>query len=778
MRLIGLRICRTGEVISVVGVSMTLIALSCFSDSVSRPAVAELVLPDDSGSVPIQANWALEPPARPTIPLVENSVRVNNTIDSFVLSRLESAGLELSPPAGRIALLRRVTFDLIGLPPTPADVNTFVQDTSVRAYERVVERLLGDPRYGERWGQHWLDVVRYADSDGFEYDDHRPHAWRYRDWVIRSLNRDKPYDQFVREQIAGDELFAGDMQVLAATGLHRLGPLRLNAGMQDEEKNRQEVLTEMTDAVGSAFLGMTIGCARCHDHKFDEFLQADYFGLQAFFAGTVAEDVPLVAADIQAQNEQEMEAWKERQTALDKKLTDFKRACRERLVANKRTTLSTEVQAALQVPVAERTIRQWRLAVKAEFSLQVTDLEVEASFSEEDRKQHSELLGEVSRHNARKPTPVPAVMAVLDNQPTLPRTHILRRGNPGDHLREVGPSFPAAIQVKMQTLPVVAATSSGSTIKSAGRRTALAYWLSSPDHPLTARVMVNRVWQHHFGRGIVATPNNFGVTGVLPSHPELLDWLATEFMAGGWKVKQMHRLMVNSATYRQSSEVTGRGRRIDPDNRLWWRMSARRLEAEILRDSVLSVAGTLNLKSGGPGVRLPLHREVAALQYKGKWQPDADTSEHMRRSVYIFLKRNLRPPFFECFDAPSTMLSCGARGESTHAGQALELMNSDHMNQSAWSLARRLLLECGNDQEKMIARAYRLAMARPPCDEERQIALTYLDRQRRLLQEQADSGNPPRIEIEVSTPTEPFFAAALADFCLVIFNLDEFLFVD
>ena len=775
MRLVGLRIFRTKKVVSVIGVGMTLTAMSYLSDFVSRPAVAESVLPDNSGPVPIQANWALELPTHSAIPAVENSERLINPIDNFVLSRLESAGLELSPTAERIALLRRVTFDLIGLPPTPAEVNSFVLDTSIQAYERVVERLLGDPRYGERWGQHWLDVVRYADSDGFEYDDPRPHAWRYRDWVIRSLNRDKPYDQFVREQIAGDELFTGDMQVLAATGLHRLGPLRLNAGMQDEEKNRQEVLTEITDTIGSVFLGMTVGCARCHDHKFDDFGQADYFGLQAFFAGTMAKDVSLVAADIQAQNEQEMKAWTELRGQIDKKLQKFKSACRERLVARKRTAFSTDTQAALQVPAAERSIRQWRLAVEAEVSLQVTDEEVEASFSEEDRKQHSELLGEVSRHAGRKPAPTPAVMAVLDNQPTLPRTYILRRGIPGDHLREVGPRFPESIQVKTQT---IAATTSESKVKSAGRRTALAYWLSSPDHPLTARVMANRLWQHHFGRGIVATPNNFGMTGIPPSHPELLDWLAKDFMAGGWKVKRLHRLMVHSATYRQSSERMGRGQQVDPDNSLWWRMSPRRLEAEILRDSVLSVAGTLNLKSGGPGVRLPLHREVAALQYKGTWQPDADTSEHMRRSVYIFLKRNLRPPFFECFDAPSTMMPCGARSESTHAGQALELMNSDHMNQSAWSLASRLIRECGNDQEMMIARAYRLALARPPRAGERQLALTYLARQTRLLQEQADSGNPPRIEIEVSASTEPLFAAALADFCLVIFNLDEFLFVD
>jgi hypothetical protein len=775
MRSVGLRIFRTKKMVSVVGVGMTLIAMSCLSDFVSRPAAAESILPDNSSPVPTQANWALELPTRPAIPVVENSERLSNPIDNFVLSRLESAGLELSSTADRIALLRRVTFDLIGLPPTPAEVNSFVQDTSIQAYERVVERLLADPRYGERWGQHWLDVVRYADSDGFEYDDPRPHAWRYRDWVIRSLNRDKPYDQFVREQIAGDELFTGDMQVLAATGLHRLGPLRLNAGMQDEEQNRQEVLTEITDAIGSAFLGMTVGCARCHDHKFDDFGQADYFGLQAFFAGTVAEDVSLVATDIRAQKEEEIKAWKELRGQIDKKLQEFKSVCRERLIAKKRTTLSTEVQAALQVPVADRTIRQWRLAVGAEDSLQVTDEEVEASFSEKDRKQHSELLGEMRRHAGRKPAPAPAVMAVLDNQPTVPRTYILRRGIPGDHLREVGPHFPEAIQVKNQT---IALNTSESKVKSAGRRTALAYWLSSSDHPLTARVMVNRLWQHHFGRGIVATPNNFGITGIPPSHPELLDWLATDFMAGGWRVKRMHRLMVQSATYCQSNDRMGRGQQVDPDNRLWWRMNVRRLEAEILRDSVLSVAGTLNLKVGGPGVRLPLHREVAALQYKGTWQSDADTSEHMRRSVYIFLKRNLRSPFFDSFDAPSTMLPCGVRSESTHAGQALELMNSDHMNQSAWSLARRLILECGNDKAKMIARAYRLALARPPDTGERQLALTYLARQTRLLQEQADSGNPPRIEIEVSASIEPFLAAALADFCLVIFNLDEFLFVD
>ena len=732
------------------GVGFAPLALGCASALLALPAAAESDSQSGTGASSNHASWAFEPPVRPAVPVVGTADCVRNPIDRFILARLESARLapSTSPSADRITLLRRVTFDLIGLPPTPAEVIAFLQDTSHRAFEKAVERLLSDPRYGERWAQHWLDVVRYADSDGFEYDDPRPHAWRYRDWVIRSFNEDKPYDQFIREQIAGDELFPGNMHALAATGLHRLGPLRLNAGMQDEEKNRQEVLTEITDTLGSSLLGITVGCARCHDHKFDAFSQADYFGLQAFFAGTFAADVPLVPANVQAEFEQGMKAWDERVAAIEKQIKDLRQAGRDRLVA------------------------------QAAGSLRVTDEEVEASFSEEEKQRHAELSGELLRQEANKPTPVPSVMAVLDNQPISPRTYILRRGEPGDKLREVGPNFPRAIQVAGHATTTLAASSSEHPIKSAGRRTALANWLSSPDHPLTARVMVNRIWQHHFGRAIVATPNDFGEMGVPPSHPQLLDWLATEFIAGGWSIKQMHRLMVTSATYRQSSQRNQPGVKIDPENRFLWRMNRQRLEAEILRDSVLSVAGTLNVKAGGPGVRLPLAKEVALLQYKGSWRPDADPYEHARRSIYVFLKRNLRPPLFECFDAPSTMMSCGARTESSHAGQALELMNGSLMNEHAWSFARRLLREAGNQPSAIVERAYRLALARPARDQEHQIALAFLDQQVQTLKEEAGSGYPPEVKVELPSDVDPYFAAALADFCLVMFNLDEFLFVD
>ncbi|WP_201750298.1 DUF1549 and DUF1553 domain-containing protein [Tautonia marina] len=644
---------------------------------------------------------------------------IENPIDAFVLRGMEEFGLEPAPPADRATLLRRVTFDLTGLPPSPEDVEAFLADTEPGAFERVVDRLLDSPHYGERWGRHWLDVVRYADSDGYEYDDARPHAWRYRDWVIDALNADMPYDRFVREQVAGDELSPDDPEALVATGLHRLGPLRLNAGNQDEEKNRQEVLTEMTDMIGSAFLGLTIGCARCHDHKFDPIPQADYFRLQAFFAGTESRDLSIASEPEQREYEERMDRWKATSDRLRKEL----RALDE-------------------------------------------------SGSGEDPARRDLLVAEIDAHNAIKPEPPAGIMTVSEVESPAPATFILFQGEPGRHLDEVAPQFPGAIHGPA-LVPISATSERPGT---AGRRASLARWLGDPSHPLTARVMVNRLWQHHFGRGLVATPNNFGIMGDPPTHPELLDWLAVEFAEGGFRLKAMHRLMVTSATYRQSSRASDQSLEEDPDNLLLSRMPRRRLEAEVLRDGVLAVAGTLNRTRGGPGVRLPLEPEVASQVYKGNWEPTPDPDEYTRRSIYLFVKRNIPLPFMEAFDAPDTLVSCGERNISIHAGQALALLNSALLDEQSRNFAGRLLAEVGPDPDRLAGRAIEVALSRPPRPEERERAHLFLEGQAALLEVEGVSwdteGSP------LPEGVTPALAAALSDLCLVLMNLDEFLYVD
>ncbi|WP_315851953.1 DUF1549 and DUF1553 domain-containing protein [Tautonia rosea] len=644
---------------------------------------------------------------------------VKNPIDAFILRGMEEFGLEPAPSTDRATLLRRVSFDLTGLPPTPEDVEAFLGDSKPDAYERVVDRLLNSPHYGERWGRHWLDVVRYADSDGYEYDDARPHSWRYRDWVINALNDDLPYDRFVLEQVAGDELSPDDPIAHVATGLHRLGPLRLNAGNQEEEKNRQEVLTEMTDMIGSAFLGLTIGCARCHDHKFDPIPQADYFRLQAFFAGTEFRDLSLASDSEQRAFDERLERWKSRRDRLRKELRSL-----------------------------------------------------DESGSGEDPARRDELVTAIDAHDATKPEPPAGVMTVSEVESHAPPTFILFRGEPGHHLDQVDPQFPGAINGPDPHRMSKTAAQSGT----AGRRASLARWLADPSHPLTARVMVNRLWQHHFGRGLVATPNNFGIMGEPPTHPDLLDWLAVEFAEGGFRLKAMHRLMVTSATYRQSSKGSDQGLEEDPDNLLLSRMPRRRLEAEVLRDQILAVAGTLNRTPGGPGVRLPLEPEVANQVYKGRWEPTPDPDEYTRRSIYLFVKRNIPLPFMEAFDAPDTLVSCGERNISIHAGQALALLNSSLLDEQSRNFARRLLAEVGPDPDLLADRAIEFALSRPARPEERARARQFLEGQTALLEAEAEAKAPvPSLRSE---GVDPALCAALSDLCLVLMNLDEFLYVD
>jgi hypothetical protein len=628
-------------------------------------------------------HWSFRPRTRPVVPAFTDPADrawVRTRVDAFVLDRLRAAGLRPAPEADRATLIRRLSFDLTGLPPTPAEVAAFVRDCSPDAYERLVERLLASPHYGERWAQHWLDVVRFAESDGFEYDRYRPGMWRYRDYVIASFQQDKPFDRFVTEQLAGDEIDPENPLMQVAAGFHRLGPVRRNAGNQDVASSRNEVLTEMTDAVGLVFLGLTVGCARCHDHKFDDFTQVDYYRLQAFLAATHEHNRSL--ADIKTQA-----AW---QTRTDRVKDEIKRLQRE---------LDRAHGAA------------------------------------KDR-----LRGELEKAERRLPPPLPAICTVSNREAQRTAIHVLKRGVPERKGKRVRAGFPSALASARADAPPEKAP-----------RTALARWVTDPDHPLTARVFVNRVWQSHFGRGLVETPNDFGVNGAKPSHPELLDHLANEFVRGGMRLKPLHRRIVLSSTYRQASRSPGAkaGRQKDPENRLLWKFLRRRLSAEELRDAMLVVSGRLNRKAGGESVVVPVEKDLVDLLYdRAQWRVTAEEREHDRRSIYLIAKRNLRLPFGQAFDQPDLQTSCPRRETSTHALQALELLNGRTANRLAEALADRLLREAGSDPTRQVELAYRLTTGRPPTPAERALALEFLE------------GQP------------------LREFALALFNANAFLYVN
>ncbi len=637
--------------------------------------------------------WSFKKPVRAEAPNFEAATDrawVRTPIDAFVLDSLLEADLQPAAPAGREALIRRAYFDVIGLPPTPAEAADFAADPSPDAWTRVVDRLLASKHFGERWGQHWLDLVRYAETEGFEYDRYLPGLWRFRDYVIDSFNADKPFDQFVREQLAGDELAEGDpleprnQPLHIAAGFHRLGAVRRNAGNQEVASSRNEILTERTDMVGAAFLGLTVGCARCHDHRFDPIKQRDYYQLQAFIAATEENDIPLEEDSVSPAD------WRAETKKLRAELKKMR--------------------------------GQVKLAEPAE----------QAKIREEYAKLESQL-----------PEP-PATLSSTKND--YENRTVIHRLNRGEWTNK-------AERLDMRALGVLLPEEAPPTpADSRNPRTILAYWLSDPDHPLTARVAVNRIWLGYFGQGIVNTPNDFGNMGGRPSHPELLDWLATELVDKGWRMKAIHRMILTSNAYLQASKnptYRERGMAKDADNRLLWHGPARRLSAEELRDAMLSVSGKLNPAFGGRSVIIPVEDElVDALYDPTQWQVTSDPDQHYRRSVYLIAKRNLRLPFMEVFDQPAAQTSCSRRESSTHAPQSLELLNGRISNELAGYFAARLEREAGQDSRLQVERAYLLAAGRMPTEPETNLGIEFLKTQ------------------------------SLREFALAVFNLNSFLYLN
>jgi hypothetical protein len=624
-----------------------------------------------------RGHWAFVKRATPAVPafsLASDQAWAKRPVDAFILQRLRKEGLKPSPPANRATLIRRVYFDVIGLPPAPREVAEFVADKSPDAWQKLVEKLLVNPHYGERWAQHWLDVARYAETDGFEYDTHRRDAWRYRDYVIRAFNDDKPYDRFVTEQLAGDETGAGDEEALVAAGFNRLGPLRKNAGNQEVASSRNEVLTEMTNAVGSALLGVTLGCARCHNHKFDPIRQSDYYRVQAYFAAAHDKDVVKATPGEQA-------AWKAKAEPIEQEMKTITAAMKR--LQGKQDAASLD--------------------------------------------QKESLTKKLEELQEKMPEPLPALHSVTNMPEKKSPIHLLMRGDYTAKGERVG----------MRPLGVLLPDGTPELPETTAKpRAELAKWIVAPENPLTARVMVNRIWQYHFGRGIVATPNDFGRMGARPTHPELLDYLANEFVASGFSVKHIHRLILNSNAYQQSSgppsdpALKALATEKDPENKLLWRFNRQRLAAEQIRDAMLAVAGTLNTKPGGPSVMVPIDQGLVNTLYKpSQWAPAKDAAEHHRRSVYLIAKRNLRLPFMEVFDAPDMQVSCARRESSTHAPQALELMNGVFANEQAEALAKRLEAEAGPNLRKQIDLGYRLVTGRAARPAEIRLALDFLKAQ-------------------------------------------------
>ncbi len=713
--------------------------------------------------------WAFQRVERPAVPEARRRDRLRNPVDAFILHKLEEKQIEPGEPADKVTLLRRAYFDLIGLPPTPQYVAAFLRDDDPDAFAGVVNRLLASPQYGERWGRHWLDLARYAESEGFKSDETRPNAWRYRDYVIQSFNQDKPYDLFIKEQIAGDELWPDHVDALIATAFNRNFPDETNAA--NLRQRRQEILHDMTDTVGATFLGLTYGCAKCHDHKFDPIRQKDYYRLQAFFANTAEDDdIILLGAEDRREYEAGLAKWEEATKDTRARIEELFQPAKEKAWEHQVARRAPETRVMLRGPLAAQSPYDRQIYRKHLWEMRFLNTEARLSrgLEDEQKEEYERLRAQLDTFDHLHPSEPPKATGVRDIGRQAPPTYILGVGSHEAPGEEVRPGFLSILDPEPAEIPHLP------HVDSSGRRTALAHWLADPENPLTPRVMVNRIWHYHFGRGIVATPSDFGLMGEPPTHPELLDWLSNEFIKSGWSVKHMHRLIMNSATYQQSSAYRGDAHRADPLNRLFWRFRPQRLEGEVIRDAALAVSGMLHRQMGGPGVFPPLPE--GAPTPRGGWDTPDDAKDAQRRSVYVFVRRNARYPMLLAFDMPDTHESCARRTVTTTAPQALLMLNNDQFLGWARGFAGRVLETNGTDWGEGISDAYTLAFSREPDGWEKDKALTFLDEQERLIAERQENGGtlalPAVIPEGVSEPR----AAAFVDFCHTLLNSNEFVF--
>jgi hypothetical protein len=744
---------------------MVLLAFPGYSDDTN---------PLKGGSASAEEHWAYRAVVRPRPPTVRGACRT--PVDRFILSALEARGVGQNPEADRATLARRVSFDLTGLPPTPADIDAFLADRSPDAYERMVERYLASPQYGERWGKFWLDAAGYADSNGyFNADSDRPLAWRYRDYIIRAFNADKPYDRFVQEQIAGDELVgftpAGDLtpamvEPLTATHFLRNAPdgTGESDGNPDEVRiDRFTVLEGNLQNVVNCLLGVTIQCARCHSHKFEPVSQTEYFGLQAIFFPVYNPErwrppndrvVAVGKAAERARWQRQTDLIDRQVKALQGGLTAFAEPLREQFLGERLKGLDAatreQVIQAFKTPQKKRTAKQQQLLHAHARATTISEDDLGKRFPEfvSLRQRVRETVAEREKD---RPRPLDKLAAFVETDPKPAVHRRLRRGQHDQPAEEVQPGVPAAFTARDNAYRI---DPSPAGRISTGRRTAFARWITSPENPLFARVMVNRVWQHHFGSGLVATPDNLGRSGAKPSHPALVDYLASEFMRSGWSVKALHRLILHSAVYRQASTPREDLEAIDAENRLLGRFPLRRLDAEALRDAMLHVSGELDTRAGGPYIASRRNGESIV-------EVPEDVAGAQRRSVYLQQRRSQVVTLLQLFDAPAMVGTCGKRSLSTVPLQPLALLNAEFARLRGKALARRLAREAGAEMEDRLTLAFRLACGRPPHADERAACWRFVEAQREVYAKEKD-GNE----------------GTWADLCQMVLASNAFLYVD
>jgi len=708
--------------------------------------------------------WSFRRLSKPSPPEVSDPDWAKTPIDRFILARLEEKGLSPTPRASKRKLIRRLYFDLIGLPPSPEEVQVFVENEAPDAYEKMIDRLLASPHYGERWGRHWLDLARYADSGGYEFDVERPTAYHYRDAVIKAFNDHLPYDTFLKWQLAGDEYEPGNPLALALTGFCTSGPTISN---QETEQNRYDELDDVLATTSSAMLGLTLACARCHDHKYDAIPSRDYYQLLSVFTTSERKQAFMCDLAESIKSTSLENEWTPPLNAAQKELDNLHKPYRDQIQEEKIAALpiSASEMDLLGAPRDNENAKQRHLLEMFGGQIQPRYHEIKERLSDAEMEETHRLEQEIQGWKDKLATLPPKALTLTDKQPEPVESFFLARGDPSRKVESIQPGFLTVL--KPSDASVWNAYATTQPEKTTGRRTALAEWITDPEKGaghLAARVIVNRLWQHHLGRGIVRTPSDFGVRGDRPSHPDLLDWLAVQLIEDGWSLKKMHKRILMSAVYQQDTTFDAAKNEIDPDNRLWWRRRPIRMESEILRDTMLAVSGNLNRSMYGPGIQPRLHPDLIATGSTQKWPTlEEDGPKTWRRSVYIFIRRSVLMPLLTVFDGPDATQSCSRRQTTTIPLQSLELLNDRFARQQAESLAGRLEAEVGQDVKDQIDRAFWLTLSRAPEDGEVENSIAFLETQ--------------TVEYKKSGSAIPK-GDALVDFCQALMNLNEFVYVD
>lgn len=761
--------------------SASTIVLAAADEQKSSPAAAA-----ESPSRATRLHWAWQPIQRPPVPNVEKQEWVRSALDAFILSKIVANGLTPSPDADRATFIRRATLDVWGLIPTPEDVAAFESDRNPDAYEKLIDRLLASPRYGERQARFWLDLARYADSSGFQNDIARPNMFRYRDYVIKAFNDDKPYSQFVREQIAGDEIAPGNQDVLVATGF--LAGYPDNSNSRDLVQRKYQITTDMTDTVGQAILGTTVGCARCHNHKSDKFTQKDYFSLQAFFANTAFDEkIPARKGETEAAFEKDRAIYDEATKAIRSRQKEIIDSVREAALKYHKERYLTDSRESIFKPKEQwNALDRW-VNHRLDAVTDDTQLGIYLRYTADDKAapgygddivkkadEYQKLTAELRKLQNLRPSKgsLNYTAATELGHSDSPPTHVLFVGNHEKPLEETPPAFPEAMSGEKPNI--------SPTATSSGRRTALADWLASEKNPLTARVFVNRVWNQYFAKGIVGTVSDFGKAGDKPTHQELLDYLASSFVQDGWSAKTLHRAILLSSTYRQSSAHRDDVAKADPENKLIAVFPRKRLEAEEIRDSILVASGKLNEQIGGPSVFPPIPANLTGgsnFNYDPSWSTAKDPKDFNRRSLYIFTRRSLPYPMLETFDMANSQQIHSKRDVTTTPLQALTLYNSDIVFQWSQALAGRIIEEAGADEAAQIDRLYLVLFSRKPSDAERSTLLAFLDRHRNTIAGKAEDGKLSlALPIVKARFVDPLRASAFVDLVHTVLNSNDFVY--